>query len=92
MYGFFFMLYSMSNGAIVGLPETDLTPAAPAEPSDNPLEYFLNTATYAITTLWNFFVVLLINPFSTFAWLIPINWAVLGTNVYLFIKMLRGGG
>lgn len=93
MYGVLFMFYTMSNGAIVGLLNANMLVDIPTEPStDNPIDYFLSSGLYLIQTLVSFFFVMLINPYSSVVWLIPINWAILGATVYLFIRILRGGG
>lgn len=92
MYGFIFTIYTLSDGSIYGLESANLLVDIPSEPSENPIIYFLETATYMTTTIVSFFFVLLINPFSNLWWMLPINWAILGTTVYLFIKMIRGGG
>lgn len=90
MYGFFFTMYTMSNGAIYGLPNSNIfMPTAPATAS------FTDWLTGGIGTVISFFATMLLpSPFtgSTFWFMLPINWAILGTTVYLFFRMIRGGG
>lgn len=93
MYGFIFTIYSLSNGAIYGLESANLLIDTPETPSDNPIIYFLETTSYAMTTIFSFFLVIFTGiPTFEYWWLVPFNWAILGTSVYMFLKLLRGGG
>lgn len=91
MYGFYFAIYTISGGAIYGLPSANLAIAPPAA-YDDPIIDFIWGAMYIMTLIGSFFFTILINPFSSLWWMLPINWAILGTTVYLFIRTLRGGG
>lgn len=92
-YGFLFMMYTMSNGAIAGLQSSNILVSTPsAIDTGNPLIYALETATYAVTLLSSFFFTLFINPYSAITWMIPLNWAIFGTVVYIYLKLIRGGG
>lgn len=86
MYGFVFMMYALSNGAIYGLES-----ASVLEPSGVETGGFTDWLTGGIGTLIGFFTVLFV-PIHDFWWMTPINWAIIGTTTYLFLKMIRGGG
>lgn len=87
MYGFIFMIYTLSGGAIVGLPKANLfaiTPPNTASITDLIFSY--------VGIIISFFVVMFVMPFASFWWIAPINWAIMGTTIYLFIRIIRGGG
>jgi len=94
MYGFLGMMYFISGGAIAGLPSTSLSFATPPEPSGDPLSNFFTSASYIISSVWSFFAIMFLTPFvsESFWWIAPINWAIFGTTLYLFIRIIRGGG
>ena len=87
MYGFIFTIYTMSNGAIAGLPSASVfAPAAPATAG------IVDLLIGALGTVIGFFSVMFLSPLSGLWFMLPINWAILGTTIYLFIRILRGGG
>jgi len=87
MYGFMFTVYALSNGAIAGLPSANaFAPAAPA--TGGIVDLIFSYVGIIIT----FFSVMFISPFTGLWFMLPINWAILGTTIYLFIKIIRGGG
>jgi hypothetical protein len=94
MYGFIGMIYFASNGAIAGLTSTSLSFAIPPRPSGDPISSFFTSAWYVITSVWSLFAVLFLTPFisSNFWWVAPINWAIFGSTLYLFVRIIRGGG
>lgn len=93
MYGFIFTIYSLSDGAIYGLPSANLLMSSPTSPSENPIIYFLETSAYIVTLVFSFASVILIGVgLFDFWWLTPINWAIIGTTVYIYIRTFRGGG
>jgi hypothetical protein len=86
MYGFIFMIYTISNGAIAGLPSANIFNLV--APSTSIADLLIG----ALETVISFFVVIFIIPLANFWWIAPINWAIMGTTIYLFIRILRGGG
>lgn len=88
MYGFIFMMYTASDGAIAGLPS-----ASGFEPSSSSIDTssFTDWLIGGISTIVSFFTVLLI-PVTDLWYFVPINWAIIGTTIYLLIKVIRGGG
>jgi len=94
MYGFIGMIYFISNGAIAGLSSTSLSFPTPPKPSGDPISGFFTDAHYIISSVWSLFTVLFLTPFvsSSFWWIAPINWAIFGTTLYLFSRIIRGGG
>lgn len=87
MYGFLFMMYTYSNGAAFGLPSTSAL--APTAPATGGITDFL---VGSLLTVKNFFALLFLTPLSGLWYLTFINWAIMGTTIYLFIRILRGGG
>jgi hypothetical protein len=87
MYGFIFMIYTASNGSIVGLPSANII--QPIAPETSGITDFIFSFFQIVVS---FFVIMFLSPFSNLAWMLPINWAILGTTIYMFIKILRGGG
>lgn len=86
MYGFIFMMYVASDGAIAGLPSASgFEPTAPGTGSI--IDAVLGTFSLVIS----FFTVLFV-PITDLWYFVPINWAIAGTTIYLFLKLLRGGG
>ena len=85
-YGFLFMMYSLSGGAIVGLSDSSYLINAPATGG------IVDAIVGTFDIILSFFATLLVNPYSALVYLIPFNWALIGTSVYLFIRILRGGG
>lgn len=82
MYGFLFMLFNLSDGAIVGLPNA--TAYSPLDTTiDNPT--LLDTITEGIGA-WATFIIVLFNPVSDYWYLVPINWGIVGTAIFIFIK------
>lgn len=94
MYGFIGMIYAASNGSVFGLTSTSLVFPTPPEPSGDPITSFFTSASYVVTSIWSFFVVMFITPFASadYWWIAPINWAIFGTTLYIFARMVRGGG
>jgi len=97
MYGFLFVMFTLSDGAIVGLPEANVIFETPEQPEyeDNfwgAFSYGVDSIIYGIALAVSFFFVLFINPFSDIWWMVPFNWAILGTVVYIYTKLIRGGG
>lgn len=102
MYGFFFIIFSLSNGQVYGLPTANLfdcnsltncTYATPTQVNaTNPLISAIETTTNLIQLITSFFFIMFINPFSNYWWMLPINWAIFGTTIYLFVRIIRGGG
>lgn len=88
MYGFIFTIYTLSNGAIYGLESAS---AFETDTSDYTEATFTDWLTGGIGTLIGFFTVLFV-PVNDYWWLTMINWAIIGTSAYLFLKMIRGGG
>jgi hypothetical protein len=86
MYGFIFMIYTLSNGAIAGLPSANIFNIS--TPSMTITDLLIG----ALSTVLSFFVVMFTPVFINLWWIVPINWAIMGTTVYLFIRILRGGG
>lgn len=87
MYGFLFTIYTYSNGAAFGLPSTSAL--APAAPATGGITDFL---VGSLLTVMNFFALLFLTPLSGLWFFTMFNWAILGTTIYLFIRLLRGGG
>lgn len=87
MYGFLFMMYTYSNGAAFGLPSASAF--APTAPATGGISDFL---TGSFATVLSFFTVMFLQPLAG-VWVFTfINWAILGTTIYLFLRILRGGG
>lgn len=87
MYGVIFMLFTASNGAIAGLPSASaFAPVAPATGG------IVDLLVGALGTVIAFFNIMFLSPFAGIWYLLPFNWAILGTTIYLFIRILRGGG
>ena len=86
MYGFIFMIYALSGGAIVGLPNaTAYVPVAPE--TAGIADMLIGT----LTLVGSFFVIMFV-PVTSVWFLVPLNWAIVGTAVYMFLKLARGGG
>ena len=94
MYGFIGMIYFISGGAIAGLTSTSMIFSTPPEPADDPLTGFFTTAAYLITSIFSLFTILFLTPFVNpdYWWIAPINWAIFGTTLYIYTKLIRGGG
>jgi hypothetical protein len=90
-YGIIYLFYTLSNGQIAGLPSNNLIISVPASPTGNWLLDFLNGIGYWTTEIISFMFVLLI-PFSSLAIFTPINWGLLGTTIYIYLRLIRGGG
>lgn len=89
MYAFIFMIYTLSGGAIYGLDSAN----AFEDIATSGVETggFTDWLTGGIGTLVGFFTVLFV-PINEFWWMTMINWAVIGTTTYIFLKLIRGGG
>lgn len=88
MYGFIFAMFTLSDGAIVGLPS-----ASVYEPSSDNVDTasFTDWLVGGIETIVTFFLILLV-PVTDLWYIVPINWAIIGTTIYLLIRVIRGGG
>lgn len=86
MYGFIFMIYTLSDGAIYGLDS-----ASVFEPSAVETGGFTDWLVGGIGTIIGFFTVLFV-PINDYWWMTIINWALVGTTTYIFFKLIRGGG
>lgn len=85
MYGLIFLIYTASNGAILGLPSANaFAPSAPATGG------FTDWLVGGLETLLTFFAIMFLVPLEDIWWMVPLNWAILGTTIYLFFKMIRG--
>lgn len=94
-YGFLFTIFSISNGELAeyGFDLEEITFATPSEPTGNVISDFLTGTSVFLTNLFSFFFVFFISSFGTgMSWLGFINWALMGTAIYLFLRMIRGGG
>lgn len=94
MYSFLGMMYFISDGAIAGLPDTSILLSEPTlTVGGNPLIYFIESSVYLISSMLSFFAVLFLTPFvsSEFWWVAPLNWAIFGTTVYIYLGLIRGG-
>lgn len=91
-YGFLFTLYTLSGGDLWGLVPSEITFPVPSVATADPLLDLINSLTYGAELIGSFFVVMFISPLSstTFWWLGFLNWAILGTTIYLFIRLIRG--
>ena len=89
MYGFLFMIYTLSDGAIAGLDSASaFEPTTPETVEWTIIDYIVQ----GIGIVVSFFNILF-NPFATELWyMVPINWGLTGTTIYLFLKLIRGGG
>lgn len=86
MYGLVFMIYTASDGAIVGLPSANAF-----EPSGPATGGIVDAIVGTFEIIISFFGVMFL-PLLDVWWLAPINWAITGSAVYLFMRLLRGGG
>ena len=81
MYGFIFMMYTLSDGAIYGLPSASIYEQAG-----------IDTTQLTFSSLWDAwgvvvgFISILFIPIGDFWWLTPFNWAIVGTATYILIK------
>lgn len=91
-YGFLYVLYSMNGNYLYGIAPSNMTQTAPPTPTGNVLLDLLTGASTFFTTIFGFFTMLFINPFSSSSLAIFgfINWAIMGTSIYLLIKTIRG--
>jgi hypothetical protein len=81
-YGFFGLLYSLNGGSLYGLSDTTIETTPPTD--------FLEWIVFG----FGFFSNLFITPFINGSWALFgfINWAILGTMIYIAIRTIRGGG
>ena len=86
-YGLLFFFFDASSGAIVGLPSDESFGLATPDTSG-----ITNYLVGGIDVILSFFAVMFLTPLSGIEWLLPFNWALTGTTIYLFIRMIRGGG
>lgn len=93
-YGFLIMLFTLGDGYLYGLSfGEELTFATPVEPTGDVLIDLINGTSQILSNIWTMFSILFITPLaSSFWWLGFINWATFGTTLYLFIRIIRGGG
>lgn len=84
----------LGGNYLYGITPTELVIPVPASPTGNPITDILNSGTYFVSSIWSFFNLFFILSLSneTVWWLGFINWAMLGTLIYLFIKVIRGTG
>lgn len=91
MYGIIFMIYALAavdGYTIEGLPDmAGYTPGAPDTSGWSILDYLFNGVLIAI----NFFIVLFV-PITSVWYIVPLNWAIVGTAIYLMLRLIRGGG
>jgi len=89
-YGILFMFFSASNGYIFGLETSNaFASLEPTAPATGGITDFLVGSFEVVLT---FFGILFLVPLSGLWFMLPINWAILGANIYIFFKLLRGGG
>lgn len=88
MYGFIFMIFTASNGRIAGLPSASaFEPSAPTVVNWTILDYIIQGIGLVVSFLTVLFV-----PVTDLWYIVPINWAIIGTSIYLFLRLVRGGG
>lgn len=88
MYGFIFMIYVASDGAIAGLPSASgFEPTAPEVLDWSIIDYIVQGIGLVVS-----FLTVLFLPLTDLWYFVPINWAIIGTSIYLFLKLIRGGG
>lgn len=93
MYGFLFMMYTIEGSPIpsaYGLDSASIFETVATEGVET--GGFTDWLTGGIGTLIGFFTILFVPLNAKFWWMTMINWAVVGTTTYLFLKMIRGGG
>jgi len=95
-YGFLFLMYSLNGYSLydINFSGTNLTYSTPPQPTGNALYDWFNSATNTASMIFGFFTSLFITPFLSGSWAFFgfINWALFGTMIYLFIRIIRGGG
>ena len=95
-YGFLYLLFTLNGNSLYGLNLGEITYSEPVQDTGNVVIDLINNAGQTINNIKNFFWSLFITPFSSsggaWAYFGFLNWAIFGTMIYLFIRVIRGGG